>query len=165
MQMLSRALWNLGKRTLYFTLLIFTSVCWGKSSAPTYTAPLATPTLHQVSDHIARVTVRLNPLLNPTHSYNIGIFSLGRDLMYNCESYANYDGCYFQNITTSSSIIFLMAGDFTDGLQTDKHAILIVFSIGAPESTTRSDGFEGINYPKGNAATIEYFPFKRLELD
>lgn len=165
MQMLSRALWSLGKRNLCYTLLIFSSVCWGKPPTPSYTAPLATPLLHSLGDHLVRVTVSLNPLLNPTHSYNIGIFSLGRDLMYNCESYANYDGCYFQNITTSSSMDFLLAGDFTDGLQTDKHAILIVFSIGAPTSSTRSGGFEGINYPKGNAATVEYFPFKRLSLN
>ncbi|MGV3740581.1 MAG: hypothetical protein ACO1N3_04755 [Gammaproteobacteria bacterium] len=131
--------------------------------APTYTAPLVTPTVEQLSDTLARVTITLNPLLNPTKSYNIGVFSLG-DLITNCESYAKFNACYFSDITTSSTIQFLLVGNFENGLEGDQHAILVIFSLPAPEQVGRSTTttFAGITYPKANTATIEYFPFKRI---
>lgn len=144
-------------------VLIYSSLCFAKMPAPTYTAPLITPVITQLTDHLVRVTLTLNPRLNPTKSYNIGVFVLG-DLITNCETYAHFNACYFQNITTSSTMSFLLIGDFTNGLLDDKHAILVVFSLPAPDEVRHSDTvhFEGIHYPKTNAATIEYYPFKRI---
>ena len=169
MRMQSCALFNWGKFTLKQALLIisvlYATTIFAKSAPAIYTAPLIFPKVEQLTDHLARVTAKLNSGLNPSKSYNIGIFGLGEDLLANCNPYPNFDACYFENITTASTISFLIIGDFTDGLLTDKHALLFVFSILPPIASgpgRRVVNFGGINYPKSSAATIQFFPFKKI---
>lgn len=173
MQMLFYALYNwvnLLKNIPFFRAILFCFILgysffgWSQTSPSIYTAPLINGHVEQITSNLARITGTLNSQLNPNKLYNIGIFCLGQDSMVNCEPYPEYNGCYFRDITTNSTISFLMVGDFSEGLNTDKHAILVVFSLPAPTSNklVKSKNFAGISYPQNSSATIEHFPFRRM---
>ena len=131
--------------------------------------PLTKVEILQLSTSVLRATVTLNPLLPPDHDYNIGVFAAGKIIMSNCNNYSQFNGCYFPNVTTSSTTTFLLLGDFTDGWRFDKYAIIVALSAPSPEALAKpglgplyTKDFAGIQAPLNMVATVEYFPFVRI---
>lgn len=132
-----------------------------------YHAPLLIPRVVQLTNSILRVTVTLNPNLPAYKVYNIAIFATPKDLVANCDTYGNYNGCYFRDVTTSSTLTFLLFGRYENGYKTLNNAIIGIFSIPSPEAQRVSPDvtvaeFQQISFPKTGAATIEFYPFSRL---
>ena len=132
-----------------------------------YHAPLLNQKVVKLTDSILRVTVTLNPNLPAYKVYNIAIFATPKNLMVNCEVYGEYNGCYFTDVTTSSTLTFLLLGHYENGYKTIENAIIGIFSIPSPEEQRASPyatvaEFQQITFPKTGAATIEYYPFSRL---
>ena len=99
----------------------------------------------------------------------MGIFFGGRAVMSSCENYAQFNGCYFPNVTIASTTTFLLVGDFSDDWHTNRYALLVAFAAPSPESLARpglgpvlTKDFAGIKAPLQSIATIEYFPFGRI---
>ena len=140
-------------------------------SLPDNRAPLVNVSVVavQFSSTLLRGTVTLNPQLPADHAYNIGIFFGGRAIMSSCENYAQFNGCYFPNVTIASSTTFLLVGDFSEDWHTNKYALLVALAAPSPESLARPGlgpiftiNFAGIPAPIQSIATIEYFPFGRI---
>lgn len=157
------------KLAIWGFILLIGQVGMSLAATPGRREPLASVQVTQLSTSVLRVRVTLNPLLPAIHEYNMGIFTGGRAVMSNCENYAQFNGCYFPGVTTSSTTTFLLLGNFTEGWHDNKFAIVVVFSAPSPASLSRpglgpifTKDFAGIKAPVQSIATTEYFPFGRI---
>lgn len=130
--------------------------------------PLTHIQITQLSPFLLRVTLTINSKLPTYKTYNLGVFSDRAALLTNCDNYVEYNGCYFPEVTTATTTNFLLAGEFGDNWQTNRYALIVVYSAPSPYSLinkpTASNSIAGIAYPLERVATIEYFPFGRISV-